>query len=131
MVYLKSLLILIIIIFAEVGNGICRGRFLTPRLGDFRARQVSVFTGSLNIFVISLLSIKWIGAASNQELWIIGTMWLVLMLAFEILLGRYVFKLPWAAVFKDFNLLEGRLLAIGMLYLLAAPYIAAKILNAS
>jgi hypothetical protein len=41
------------IIIVEVLHGITRTLFLTPALGDFRARQVAVLTGSCLILIVA------------------------------------------------------------------------------
>jgi hypothetical protein len=53
--------------------------------------------------------------------------WLVLMLGFEMVFGRYVVHAPWSRIASDYNLLQGGLLPIGFLVLAAAPLIAAKV----
>ena len=49
------------IILAEVAHGIARVLILEPIAGDFRARQIGVFTGSAIILGIALASIRWLG----------------------------------------------------------------------
>ena len=56
-----------------------------------------------------------------------GGLWLVLMLAFEIGLGRLVFHASWDRIASDFDLRRGGCLGFGMLVLLAAPLLAAKL----
>jgi hypothetical protein len=52
-ILLKALLICLIIAVAEILNGILRVRLLKRRVGDHRARQIAVFTGSGIIFIIA------------------------------------------------------------------------------
>jgi hypothetical protein len=129
MLYLKAFLILILIFIAEILNGIFRGKLLTPRFGDFRARQISTGTGCLSIFFISLISIRWLNPATLEQCYVVGAIWFVFMLIFEIGFGRLVFKFSWNFILQDFNFLQGRLLAFGMLYLVFAPLIAAKLVG--
>jgi hypothetical protein len=55
MFLLRSVAIWFVIIAGETIHGILTTLLLVPLLGDFRARQVSVATGSLLIFVITYL----------------------------------------------------------------------------
>ena len=61
-----------------------------PHVGEFRSNQIDVFTGSLIILAIAVISIRWIGATRHSQLLGIGILWLGLTLAFELLFGRFV-----------------------------------------
>jgi hypothetical protein len=55
---LRGVAVWLCIILVEMLHGIARTMFLAPAIGDFRARQVAVFTGSLlNLFRGGLLPI--------------------------------------------------------------------------
>jgi hypothetical protein len=114
------------IILVEVLHGIARTSLLAPAVGDFRARQVAVFTGSFLILAVAMSFIRWIRPADAGEAMSIGIVWLVLTLAFEIAFGRYVVHASWSRIASDYNLLRGGLLPIGLLVLTAAPLIAAR-----
>ncbi len=123
----KAFVIWCIIAAAEVGQGILRVRFLNRRVGDHRARQIGVFTGSVIILVIAWLAAPWINCASTGQQLGVGLSWLALMLAFEIGFGRWVFRASWKRIFADFDVRKGNLLAFGMLVILLAPIIVAKL----
>jgi hypothetical protein len=106
-----------------------RALFLAPWLDDFRARQGAVFTGSLLILAIAGLFIRWIRAESTRALVSIGIIWVALKLMFEIGLGRWVFGRSWQDVGSDFEIWKGGLLPIGLVVLVLAPLIAAKLSN--
>ena len=86
-----------------------------------------MFTGSIIILAIALAFVRWIGAHRTTELLVVGFLWLVLTLAFEILFGRFVVGASWERLAADYNVLEGGLLAFGMLVLLLSPLIAGKV----
>jgi hypothetical protein len=75
----------ICIIIVEVLHGIGRTLFLAPAVGDFRARQIAVFTGSFLILVVATSFIRWIRPAHPGEAVYVGIVWLVLTLAFILL----------------------------------------------
>lgn len=127
MVYLRGLLIWAIIILAESIHGIARALLLEPHVGDFKARQIAVFTGSAIILAIAILFIRWLRAKMASELIQIGLLWLCLTVAFEVLLGRGIMKYSWDRVVSDYNLFEGGLLPIGLLVLTLSPLMAAKL----
>jgi hypothetical protein len=113
------------IILAEVAHGIARVLILEPIVGDFRARQIAVFTGSAIILGIALASIRWLRPSSPREALGAGAIWLALTLTFEILFGRFVAGASWDRLWSDYNLLQGGLLPLGLLVLTMAPLGAA------
>ena len=124
---LRGLVVWLCIISVEVCHGIARTVFLAPVVGDFRARQIAVFTGSLLILIIATSFIRWIRPDSARQAVAVGTVWLLLTLAFEIGFGRYVAQASWSRIASDYNMLRGGLLPIGLCVLTAAPLIAAKV----
>jgi len=123
---LRAFLIWILIALAEMVNGIVRVRLLNHRVGDRRARQIGVVTGSALILAIVWCAVPWIGARTPGQLLSVGSLWLVLMLAFDIAFGRLVFRAPWRRIAADFDLPNGGLLGLGMLFLFISPLLAAK-----
>ena len=123
----RAFLIWLLIAAAELLHGILRVRLLNRRVGDHRARQIAVFTGSGIILLISWFAVPWLGASTTGQLIFVGFLWLALMLTFEIAFGRLVFRASWQRIAADFNFRKGGLLSIGMLVLLIAPVLLAKL----
>ncbi len=126
MVYLRGIAVWLVILLAESLHGTARRLWLEPRLGDFPARQVSVFTGSLIIFTITFLFIRWIRASRIGQLIGLGLMWLVLTVGFEMALGRLVLGLSWERILSDYNVRQGGLMIFGLLILTLSPLLAAR-----
>jgi hypothetical protein len=122
----RSLTIWLILICAEIIHGILRAIVLVPIVGKFRSNQIGVFTGSAIILGIAYLTIRWIGAKQTNELLLVGLVWLLLTVAFEVLFGRFVVRLTWERVFADYNLSKGGLMPLGLLMLFFSPVIGAK-----
>ena len=108
-------------------HGILRVRLLNRQVGDRRARQIGVFTGSGTIFVIAWFLVPRLGASSIGELLGVGFLWLALMLAFEVAFGRLVFRASWPQLASDFDFRKGGLMSIGMAALLFAPLLVGKL----
>lgn len=115
-----------LILALEVVHGVLRTMWLVPLLGDLRARQVGVLTGSLLILVVAVLTIRWIGSRGRRDLLRVGLLWVVLMVVAEVLLGHVVFGYPWSRIAEDFDVTRGGLLGLGMLILAAAPWLASR-----
>lgn len=127
MLYFRGFLVWILIISAEVVHGILRGLFLAPAVGDFRARQIAVFTGIIIIFAIAFYTVRWLRASRASQLLIVGFIWLGFTLAFEILIGRFAAGYSWDRIFSDYNMPEGGLLPIGFLAMTLMPLAAGKL----
>lgn len=127
MFLLRAFTVWLVIIIAETFHGILRAIFLQPLTGDFQARQISVFTGSLMILIITFLFIRWIHAETTKSLFAVGFMWLTLTVLFELILGRVVMGVSWERIVSDYNIARGGLLPIGFAVLTFAPFITAKV----
>ena len=127
MFLIKALVIWLVIIFIEFIHGVLRSIFLAPLFGDFQARQISVFIGSLLILTIAYLSIRWIRATTIASLIVVGLVWLVLTLLFELSLGHLVLGLSWERMTSDYDIPHGGLLPFGLIFLTLSPLIAARL----
>ncbi|MBP6732553.1 MAG: hypothetical protein KA149_10870, partial [Chitinophagales bacterium] len=78
MVYLRSIAVWLLLMLTETLHGTARIFLLVPLTGDFKARQITVFTGALLIFCITALFIKRIAPISARQCLLIGLMWILL-----------------------------------------------------
>ncbi len=124
--WLRAIAVWALLMSLEVVHGVARTRYLAPVVGDFQARQLAVFSGSLLILSIACLTIRWLRVISAGGLVSIGGMWMVLTLAFEIGLGRRL-GYTWDRIASDYNLLDGGLMIIGLAVMAMAPWIASRI----
>ena len=123
----RSLTIWLVLIVAEIAHGILRAIVLVPIVGEFRSNQIGVFTGSVIILLIAYFTIRWIGAKRPKETLLVGFIWLVLTMAFEVLFGRLVMGLDWEKIFAGYSIAQGGLMPLGLLLLLFSPMIALKL----
>ena len=125
MFLLRALVVWLVIIAVETVHGILRTVLLVPMMGDFPARQISVFTGSLLIFGVTLLFINWTAARTALQLLMVGTIWVLLTILFEITLGRLVLDLSWDRITEDYDITRGGFLGFGLLFMAVSPLLAA------
>lgn len=125
MFLLRALVVWLVIIAVETVHGILRTLLLVPMMGDFPARQISVFTGSLLIFGVTHLFINWIAARTTLQLLMVGTIWVLLTILFEITLGRLVLDLSWDRITEDYDITRGGFLGFGLLFMAVSPLLAA------
>jgi hypothetical protein len=120
----RALAIWVVLVLVESIHGVARRLFLEPQLGDLRARQVSVFTGSLLITLVFWITLERLGKQPASRWWLLGLLWLGLTLTFELTLGRAT-GLSWERIASDFDPQRGGFLGFGMLVILVGPRILA------
>jgi hypothetical protein len=95
------------------------GKFMS----ELTAHQISTFTGMILLgFYVWFLSRLWRIKSSIQAL-TIGGIWLSLTVAFEFMFGHYVMGNPWSRLLQDYNLLEGRLWVLVLIWITIAPLV--------
>jgi len=122
----RTVSVWLILMTAEFIHGVLRVLLLAPHVGDLRARQICVFTGSLIILAVAWLFIGWIGARTRGSLIAVGAIWLGLTISFEIGLGRLVLGYSWGRLLEDYDVSKGGLLLLGAAFLLISPLLVAR-----
>lgn len=122
----KTLAIWLLIIAMESVHGILRQVFLTPWVGDLRARQIGVVFGSGLIFAVAWLCIRWLGVRSTRGLLLLGAAWVALTACFEFALGTAL-GYSWQRLLADYDPAQGGWMALGMIFLGLAPLLAARL----
>lgn len=70
---------------------------------------------------IPRLTIPWLGPRAVHQALLIGTVWIILTIAFEFLAGQYLFSNSWTRLLADYNLLRGRVWVLVPLATLLGP----------
>jgi len=125
-IFLRGIAVWALIALVESIHGTLRVLLLQPQVGELRSRQIGFATGSLLILAIAAIAVKWLGARNRRDLVLVGLLWLVLMLSFELLLGRFAAGYPWDRIAADYDPRRGGLMAFGLLLVAAAPLLAAR-----
>jgi len=121
----------LVLLVAMMGNGFSRGLVLEPRLGEQVARQVASLLGVCIILALTGPFVRRLGSPGSGRLLEVGLLWLVLTVAFELLLGHYVSGATWKTQLADYNLLRGRLWPLVLLATFGAPWLWGRILRRS
>ena len=127
MLLVKSIVIWLLFILVESLNGTIRTLWLVPSLGDIQAHQVSFITGSIVVVAIATLFIPWLHASRISQLLGVGLLWLGLTVAFEVALGRFILGYSWTQIAADYNLFQGGLMPLGLVWLMLSPLMATKL----
>jgi len=123
--WLRAVGLWLLLMVAETLHGLWRVKVLAVWFGDEFASDVAVFTSSLIILLITFACIDWIPARDTRTLLLVGSTWMVLTIGYEMALGRIAFDRSWSEIASDFDLFQGKLLPLGLVFLLFAPLLAA------
>jgi hypothetical protein len=111
-------------------NAIIRNEIYKPLIGDLRAHQLSTIIFIATILIITYFVFRYSQIElTTQQIYIIGTIWLLATICFEFLAGHYVFGNSWDKLLADYNILKGRIWSFVLITILFAPYISNKIMS--
>jgi hypothetical protein len=123
-IYLQALGVWLILAVVANLNGIGRNYGYGPFMSELSAHQLSCLTGAVLFGIVMYLFFKLTRAEfSGIDLFLIGSMWLIMTIAFEFLFGHYVIGHTWERLLQDYNLLEGRLWVLILLWTWLGPLV--------
>lgn len=106
-----------------ITNGIIRNSIYSDYMPELAAHQLStlILLIIIGLYVFGLS--KLVKIESAQQAKTIGALWLALTILFEFGFGHYVAGHSWTKLFNDYNLLEGRVWILILIWTAAAPYV--------
>lgn len=116
----RVLLVWLLIVAAESAQGALRQLLFGPEV-QFLVRQLSVVTGAVIIFALAWVCRGWTRARTPSGALATGVLWVVLTVAFEIVLGLST-GLNWRHIASDYDLFHGGLMPLGLLALALTPW---------
>ena len=120
---LKYTLAWIPMVFIAIANGIIREFVYKKHTGELTAHQISTITLIIFFtFYVWGLSFLWKLETASQAV-IIGLIWLGLTVLFEFIFGHYVMGHPWSKLLHDYNIMEGRIWILILLWTAIVPYV--------
>lgn len=117
----RSLVVWLVIMTMEAGNGLLRQVFLELFFDDIRSRQIGVVIGSLVIVGVAFGFAGWLKSKRTMRLLLIGMFWVVLTIAFEVVVGLGVMHLSMARIWSDYDVAKGGLMPFGLVVMMLAP----------
>lgn len=123
----KYLLVWFLLAIVAITNGIIRQFTYGKFVSELTAHQISTVTaiaasGLLVWFVHRFSPIE----TANQAI-TIGILWLIMTVAFEFGFGHYVAGHPWDRLVADYNLVNGRVWALFLVWVAVMPFVIFKI----
>lgn len=123
-VYLVFWLVLMVLM---IGNGIIREMTYGKVLPELQAHQLSTATG---MFIagaaVWILSLRRVPGSARSAIGI-GLVWLVWTVTFEFVFGRMVAGHSWQQLIQDYNVLEGRVWGVFLLWISAIPFVVFRL----
>jgi ABC-type uncharacterized transport system permease subunit len=98
--------------------------FITRHLSEKSGHIISTVTLCALILLVVCLAIGWMDPRNQWQAFLIGVTWAALTLAFEFLVGHYVFGTSCEKLLADYNVLRGRIWPLVPLTCLVAPMFA-------
>jgi len=125
MILRYSLLWFVLAIIAIV-NGVLREQTYGKILSNLSAHQLSTVTGVIfsGLFVFYIHRI-WPIESSSQA-WAIGAIWLVSTIIFEFGFGHYIAGHSWGYLLNDYNIIQGRVWPVFLIWVLIMPVLIHK-----
>jgi hypothetical protein len=119
----KYFLVWFLLAIVAFANGVVRQTTYGKTVSDLAAHQISTVTavlatGAMVWFVHRVWAIE-----SASQAWSIGLLWLIMTIAFEFGFGHYVAGHSWATLLADYNLLNGRLWSLFLLWMAIMPFV--------
>jgi hypothetical protein len=114
-------------VLIAVANGVARDLGYKKHATALHAHQISTLTAAI-LFSIYTWAIerRWPLESAAQAI-MVGGIWLLLTIAFEAGFGHFVAKHPWAELVADYDLRQGRVWLLLLLWLFALPYICHRL----
>ena len=108
-------------------NAAIREKIYGPLIHELLAHQLSTFLllvlfGMYVWFLTGICRIE-----SARQSFVIGAMWLIMTIVFEFLFGHYVMDHSWKRLFHDYDLLEGRVWSLVLIWTAILPYVFYKL----
>lgn len=124
---LRAALVWLGIACLAVGNGLVRQNIISPLLGQEIGLPLSGLTLSIIVFAVTYTTFGFVGARAKSSCLFIGTLWVLMTLAFEVILGYFVAGKSWSALLDMFDISAGNLFTLVVLVTLLSPYVVARI----
>ena len=125
--YWAYLLFWLVLMALAIGNGVLREATYGQQIPELYAHQLSTAIAGAVFGVSVLVLSKRVIPGSPGEAIAIGFTWLALTLCFEFLFGHYVAGHAWSLLFRDYDLMSGRVWLLLLVWITFLPYLVYKV----
>jgi hypothetical protein len=122
-VYTKYLIAWFGVVVLGLINATVRQVVYGKYVSELAGHQISTLNFAILVGLYAWALGGFLKLSSPGEAIGVGLMWIVLTVVFEFALGRYVVGDPWGKLFHDYDLLDGRVWGLFVLWVGMAPYV--------
>jgi len=108
-------------------NGLLREKGLVPLLGQRLALPLSGVSCAIFFFLLTYITLPWLGQLRSGRYRLIGIAWLVMTVAFEFLFGRLVARKSWGELLLAYDPTSGNLWLPVLLVVAVSPWLVARL----
>lgn len=110
-------------VMLAIFNGVIRERVYGQFMREPAAHQLSTFVGLVLFGVYIWVVTGLFTIETSRQALLLGTMWLIMTVVFEFGFGHYIMKHSWSKLFHDYNIFEGRIWVLVLIWTAVAPYL--------
>lgn len=125
--YLKYFLAWMPLVFLGIGNAAIRQVVYAGYVSELAAHQISTLTLIIMYAVYAWVVFSFLRLYSPGQAIGVGLMWMVLTVVFEFGVGHYVLGDPWGDLLHAYNIVQGRVWGLFILWVGLAPYVIYRI----
>ena len=128
---MKTIIIYILAWFGMVVlaimNGIIREKFYSQSMSELSAHQLSTLTAIILFGFYIYFFTRFFQLDSAKQAFTIGDIWLIMTISFEFVFGHYIAGHSWPRLLMDYNILNGRVWILVLIWTFTAPYLFYRI----
>lgn len=114
-------------LLVSIANCVVRDFTYGKHMSELSAHQLSTVISVLVLAIVIWFFVKKYPPASTQQAALTGILWMTLTIAFEFLFFHYVGGHSWPALLANYNIFNGRVWVIVLIWVAIAPYIFFRI----
>jgi len=122
MIFRYSLLWFLLAVIAIL-NGTLREKVYGKYFSELTSHQISTITGILLSGAVVYCVHRFWPIESIAQAWIIGVIWFISTVIFEFGFGHYAMGHSWAHLLRDYDLFQGRVWLVFLLWILVMPVV--------
>lgn len=127
-VYFYALIVWVLFVLLAVINGLVRNEYYPSEFSELLKHQISSILYILVLLLVMYFFFNGFGAVYNKkDLWVIGAIWVFMTVIFEFLFGHYVMGHEMSFLYADYNIFNGRLWSLVLIFTFIGPRLVARI----
>jgi hypothetical protein len=112
---------------AAILNGVLRESTYGKSVSELAAHQISTVTAIILTGIVVWLFHRAWPLESARQAWTVGLLWFVMTIVFEFGFGHFVAGHSFSRLVADYNLLQGRVWALFLVWITVMPYMLFKL----